>query len=161
MQGRGPWMASCMYVCKHESVSVCDFIRLCVCEARPEITSRSWVPQPAVSLQLQSARTATQSAELQKLFFFPSSLPLSIPPPPLPLLLSLFDGYSWNGNKHLSNCISLHFGISWRSWAGLIQLQTTLNMNQCFSNSKQLQNGMRCRLKQLNNYGLFIKFKHV
>lgn len=52
---------------------------MCVSEARPKITSRSGVPQPAVSLQLQSDHTATQSAELQK-HFFPLLLAASVHP---------------------------------------------------------------------------------
>lgn len=39
-------------------------VRVCVWKARPQIASRSGVLQPAVSLQLQSNRNATQSAEL-------------------------------------------------------------------------------------------------
>lgn len=157
MQGRGPWMASCIYVCKHESVSVCDFIRLCVCVCMrrgprllPEVEFHSLLFHYSYKATARLHRV--QSC---KNFFF-CSLPLlaAFVRPSLLLFLffSLFDGYSWNGNKHLSNCISLQFGISWRSWAGLIQLWiwTWTNVSPTWNNFRMA--ALRRRLKQLRPF---------
>lgn len=142
MQGRGSWMASCVCVCEHEYVFVglCDFMQQYVClrlgpRLLPEVEFHSLLFHYSYKATARLHRV--QSC---KNFFFP--VPRCLRPPLLLLFFfSLFHGYSWNGNKHLWKCISLHFGILGRSWAGLIQFQTTLNMNQCFSNLKQLQNG--------------------
>lgn len=146
MQGRGSWKASCMYVyvCVYMSVSTSLWASVTLCNCVCLRLGSRLLPEvefhrPAVSLQLQSDRTATPSAELQKVF---SSLLLTaFVHLPSFSFFSLFHGYSWNGNKQLWKCIPLHLGILGWSRAGPIQFQTTLNMNQCFSNLKQLQNG--------------------
>lgn len=109
MQGRGPWMASCMYVCV--CVSVCDFIGACVC-----LCVCVWEEkgldyfQKFHSLPFHysyKATTRLHRVQSCKNFFFcllfPS--PAVLPPPPPPpsfLRLSFFSaGYSWKGEKNI------------------------------------------------------------
>lgn len=67
-QGRGLWVAHCIHVCvrEHGYLSLCTCV--CVSEARPSMASRSQVPQSAVSLQLQSNRTATKCSVAKRDF---------------------------------------------------------------------------------------------
>lgn len=89
-QGRGLWVADC--ICVYVSTGIWDCARVCASEARPWMASRIWVPQSAVSLQLQSNRTATKCSVAK--VDFPLKLPF-LQPHSLYFLLFLFV-FNWD-----------------------------------------------------------------
>lgn len=107
-QGRGLWVADYIYV--YVSVGIWDCAHVCASEARPSMASRSRVPQSAVSLQLQSNRTATKCSVAKT--DFPLKLPF-LQPHSLFFLLFLFvfnwDTCTWN--KNILNYISLQLQL--------------------------------------------------
>lgn len=105
MQGRGPWMASCIYVCKHESVSVCDFIRLCVCvcvwgEARDYFQKLSSTACCFITAT-KRPHGYTECRVAKTFFFVPSrsSLPSSVRP-------------SSSSSSSLSSMVTVGMGIN-------------------------------------------------
>lgn len=139
MQGRDCWRASCVYVCEHEYVfeGLCDLMQLCVClrlgpRLLPEVEFHSLLFHYSYKATARLHRV--QSC---KNFFF-SSAPRCLRPPLLLFFFSLFYGYSWNGNKHLWKCISLHFGISGGEaeldWSNFKQLWIWTNVSPTWNN---------------------------